>query len=604
MMAAMMTVTGSNAVSMPIMASEAADSKEELSAIQKNAVSMLNYITVLTQEINASKNSKLYMEEAYSALINNTYPNAVDDWTLSQLTDLLDIMEEYRMVNVKRERLDYIYSQNQAKAIRAAIPNPLGLLSAVTSFRLKDIVASVVYMAVDSITSYTAYTNENDLQYLKDGWQLDDEAATILHNSRKGVFSYMMKMVGDYDIPGDYTLTEATVDELVKWKNNDNVIGRIQFLESNQKTYQKYGGYWLLLAESYYSNADYSKCLDAIETYLSMGVRIFRKDYDLARVLMMGIAAAEEELDGEEYIDLVLRYVQVILDNSDHEDWELRYFVAQTYTSLCAKTGEPSYLQKAYDITLDNVNYLVGKQEELNTKYLAKVETIAVPKKDGEEKKQIEAYNKMLKEERKTELPPLYEPLLLNMELLFGLKDQIDISSKEEAKIDGIIHKNGAPIFLNTELEKRYWCNQQEMIDNPGASMLGLYVANQGELWECGFDGTDLLVPAVLVTTDSELIVSVKEVGSDTIMAVKDWTVKSVERKTEGDVSTFNVTYTSKRIKEAKWKPGASIIIEIVPKSGIETDSFWASYEVVTNKPDWYNHLAVWEKDVKFVRTR
>ena len=36
-------------------------------------------------------------------------------------------MEKYRMIDVKRERLQYIYEQNQAQAIRAAIPNPMGL---------------------------------------------------------------------------------------------------------------------------------------------------------------------------------------------------------------------------------------------------------------------------------------------------------------------------------------------------------------------------------------------------------------------------------------------------------------------------------------------
>ena len=59
---------------------------------QANAIAMLNYITVLTQDINASKNSRLYLEEAYSSLINNTYPNAVDNRTLSQLAGLLDTM--------------------------------------------------------------------------------------------------------------------------------------------------------------------------------------------------------------------------------------------------------------------------------------------------------------------------------------------------------------------------------------------------------------------------------------------------------------------------------------------------------------------------------
>lgn len=38
-----------------------------LNAEQANAIAMLNYITVLTQDVNASKNSRLSMEAAYSS---------------------------------------------------------------------------------------------------------------------------------------------------------------------------------------------------------------------------------------------------------------------------------------------------------------------------------------------------------------------------------------------------------------------------------------------------------------------------------------------------------------------------------------------------------
>ena len=172
-----------------------------LDETQRNAIAMLNYITVLTQEINASKNSRLYMEQVYNMLVNNTYPNSVDNHTLSQLTGLLDTMENYRMVDVKRERLQYIYEQNQAQAIRAAIPSPLGLMSAVQSFRPAKFAAALAYMAIDSVTSYNFYTSEVDLEHLKDGWALNDEEAEILHSSRKGIFSYMINMVGEYDLP-------------------------------------------------------------------------------------------------------------------------------------------------------------------------------------------------------------------------------------------------------------------------------------------------------------------------------------------------------------------------------------------------------------------
>jgi len=135
-----------------------------LTDVQRNAIAMLNYMTVLTQETNAAKNSRIFMEQAYSSLVNNTYPNAVDSRTLSQITGLLDTMEKYRMVNVKRDRLQYIYEQNQAQAIRAAVPNPMGLLSSSHSLTPARLVASIVYMAVDSYTSYIAYTAEADMQ--------------------------------------------------------------------------------------------------------------------------------------------------------------------------------------------------------------------------------------------------------------------------------------------------------------------------------------------------------------------------------------------------------------------------------------------------------
>lgn len=383
----------------------------ELSDEQRNAIAMLNYITVLTQDINASKNSRLYMEEAYSLLINNTYPNAVDSRTQSQLTSLLDIMESYRMIDVKRERLQYIYEQNQAQAIRAAMPNPLALMSAMQAFRPEKLAAAIVYMAVDSISSYTAYTKETDLQYLKDGWALDDDEAEVLHSSRKGTFSYMISMVRDNDLPGDLTLTENAVEELIEWKNNDNTVGRIRFLESNQNTYQSYGGYWLILAESYYANGNYAKSLDALASYEGLEARIFRRDYELAKILPLMISAAEKIYSIHKYEEFAAHYGQSILDNTDHDAWALRYFAAQTYMDLYGKTRKRSYLQKAYSITLDNVNYLVGEQRAMNAAYLAPVQEKTVPKGvTKEEKSRSATITRCLRKTERKKCPRFTNP--------------------------------------------------------------------------------------------------------------------------------------------------------------------------------------------------
>ncbi|MDD7368334.1 MAG: hypothetical protein PUG91_13700, partial [Clostridiales bacterium] len=532
---------------------------------QANAIAMLNYITVLTQDVNASKNSRLYMEQAYSSLINNTYPNAVDSRTLIRLTGLLDTMEQYRMAALQRERLEYIYEQNQAQAIRAAVPSPMGLFSAVRSYRPSKIAAAVVYMAVDSITSYTAYTAEADLQYLMAGWALDDEEASALHESRRNTFAYMINMVDEYELPGDLTLTESSVEEFVKWKNNENVVGRIQFLESNQAAYQSYGGYWLLLAQSYYDNGDYEKCLDAVRAYGDMNNRIFRKDYELANVLPSAISAAEQLYSGRKYESVAAAYVQTLLDNTDHDDWALRYYAAQVYIDLAAQTNDRAYLKTAYGIVLDNVNYLVGEQQSLNAAYIAPVQKAAVPKDATKNvKKQIENANKALEETRKTELPPVCEPLRLNCDLLFALADELEISESERQKIDGILHLKGAPIFLTEALDDAYWFLHDS--------------APEGEDVDIEFSGTKITLPAACCTNDALITVTVQEADAAEPVVLTDWKVDAVKRVTEDDVSTYRVVYTSEEARRHEWQPGAAIQLDIQPKADADLPAYHFEY--------------------------
>lgn len=558
-----------------------AKADSELSDEQRNAISMLNYITVLTCDINASKNSRLYMEQAYSRLINNTYPNAVDSLTLSQLTGLLDIMENYRMIAVKRDRLQFIYEQNQAKAIRSAVPSPLGLLNAIQSKNKGELAVAIVYMAIDSITSYTAYTQEKDLQFIKDGWALDDEEATTLHDSRKNTFSYMIRMVRDYDLPGDLTLTEKTVDEFVKWKNDTNVVARIQFLESNKATYKNYGGYWLLLAESYYNTQDYKSCLSAVESYEALNIRIFRRDYEYARILPLVIDAANRVYSGKQYEILAIKYTQQILSNSDHNDWALRYFAAQTYIDLYGKTNNEEYLRTAYSIALDNITYLVSEQRELNQKFLSPVVEVTTPKDaTKDEKKQIKNYNKMLKEARKLELPPVYEPLQLNCDLLFAVTKKLNISAAEKNKIDGILHPNGEKLFITGTLDSAYWATKSASTD----SLVGLEYA-----------GTAILIPLVNVTEGSTITVEVKEVGSSKPDVISDWKLKSVSRDKKNDIQKATAIFTSESAKKHEWAPGATITITITPKDGSAAPVSTVHYRSESTKKAWYDYLKVWK---------
>ncbi len=567
------------------------NSADELDDTQRNSIGMLNYLTVLTKEINASKNSRLYLEEVYSSLINNTYPNAVDSRTLTQLNSLLDTLENYRMVTVKRNRLQYIYEQNRAQALSEAVPNPLGLMSVVQSFSLSKIAASIIYMAVDSYSSYTTYTAQADLQYLKDGWALDDEAAAALHNSRKDTFSYMVRIVGEYNLPGDLVLSEKAIDEFVEWKNNSNVVQRIQFFEFNKDTYQALGAYWLALAQSYYDNGDYSKCIEAVSSYEALATRIYRKDYGLSTILPLAIVSAGEVLDGDEYIDAAAKYAELIISNTDNDEWSLRYFAAQAYVELYAKTRDPSYLEKSYAIALENVNYLVSEQKAMNAEFLSDVMEEAVPKDaTKKEKAEIESYNKQIKEERKTALAPIYEPLRLNCDLLFSLAQELNIAESEKTKIDGILHENGESIFLIPSIDALYRFR-------PAAETTTV------EAIEVSFYGKELTLPAKYVSEDSVIKVTVTGLGSDAPVVFEDWKIVKVERKDKNDFDSFTATFKCSTAEKYKYNIGATIHIDITPKTN-NADTLSISFTTFNTKEEWWEFVKVWDNGIAFNREK
>ena len=289
-----------------LFAEETPAAEGELDETQRNSINMLNYLVVLTQEINASQNSRLYLEETYSALQNNTNPNAVDSRTLVEINYLFDTLEGYRMIAVKRDRLQYIYEQNRARAIREAMPDPLVMLnltlaSAQENQNRKMVILSAIYTALDSGLNYLDGAREAELEYLQDGWALDDEQAATLHEIRKGTFNYMVETVRDYDLPGELALTEQAVADYVEWENNSNDLQVIRFFEDNEATYRAFGPYWLALARRYYNVGDYAACLRAFDAYEQLDMDIFRRDYDLAQALPLAIVAARNVQDDAQY---------------------------------------------------------------------------------------------------------------------------------------------------------------------------------------------------------------------------------------------------------------------------------------------------------------
>lgn len=534
---------------------------------QANSLAMLNYLTVLSQDVNSSKGSRLKLEELYDDLFNNTRPDTIDRATLDQLIEISDTIESYRMVDVKYERLEYLYEQKRAAAVRNAIPDPVALLSTVRARSIPQILGSMAYMAVDSYTGYKNALADASHEYLTEGWELEDEQSATLHNQRKSTFIYMVEMVNDYNLPGDLALSEASVEKLVSWKNNSNVVGRIQFLESNADTYRAYGGYWLLLAKSYYEQGDYQKCLDAVSEYESMRTGILRKDHDYASVLPLAVAAASETMSDRDYVSYAEKRAAEMVSNTEDSEWELRYLAAQVYIDLYSNTSDTSYLENAYKIELNNVNELANEQRTMNGEYTAAfVEAKVQNNATKAQKNEIKNYNKKAKAEHDVALPPVYQPLLINCDMLFALADKLNVSEASRARIEGVLHPNGEALFLTEPLDERYrMASGTEMSDDTEAGEAKL-----------AFDATKITLPASLVSTDSVIQVTVGKSG----MAVPgEWTVKKVKRGNASDVSTYETTFENKSAK-GSYSDGDLVTITITDGTG--DDAIVNTYEFKT----------------------
>ena len=548
------------------------EDEEEMTSTMRNSINMLNYMTSLTQQVNAEKGNQLFLESAYNSF-DNLFPNSVDTKTQAQITSLMDTIQNYRMISVKRARLQYIYEQNRAQALRQAIPNPIGLLSAVQSGSLLKAAASVLYMAVDSASSYQAATAQADLQFIKDGWELDDEESAELHNSTKNALTYMLDMVRDYDIPGDYALNKSAVENFVTWssKPDKELERKISWFETNVRTYSEFGPYWLELAKDYYNNNNYEKCLEAVNHYEAISTRIFRKDIDYANVLPMAIISAKETMNSSDYVDLAAKYCKVIHDNTGDGDWTLRYFAAQIYIDLYSITKDSTYLNEAYKIARENVVVLVDEQKALNDSYLADLKKEKT-KKDAtkREKEEVRKYNKIIKEERKTALPPVSEALYLNSDLLFALADARNIDTSEKKKIESILHIGGDSIFLTQVLDDRFWFDKTSPSLNPDEI-------------EISFDEDSLKIPASCVTDRSTISVTVT--GSDGTNTFDEWIVDEVKRPEKSkDCSKFIVTFKNKDAEKYKYKAGETIKIKIIPMAEAPEENLDFTFKTVATK--------------------
>lgn len=547
---------------------------------QRNSFSMLYYLAITAEKIRISKDNRLLLDDIYTSLLNDINPGAIDETTQDHLKNLRDIIKSYINISVKRDRLQYIYNQDKAATIRSAVPNPLAVLSMTNSFDWRKLAVSVVYTVVDSYNNYKSTNKTVDQEFLMSGWELDDEETATIQKNRERAFDYMVDIVQEYNLDGKLTLNEKAIEIFAEICEIESVQQKLRRLESEEETYKLLGNYWLELADCYYETSQYKKCLDCVDKYNELATGIYRRDYNYVRILPKAIVAAQETYSGDIYVFKIEAFADSIVENTTTEEWSVRYFAAQVYLDLYARTNNREYLEAAYNIAYDNVTILLDEQRALNTAYLEEVKELEAAEPDyrfltEEEKKEVEqeyknekkrlkVYNKALKKNRETELPALYEPLVLNCDLLFALADEMQISDMEKAEIEAILQTDKNGVFLVKPINDRYSFSILE--DN----------------YSIDYSKDKIVIPVDLLTAEAEIVVTATDDGKT--VTFDDCTVTKVKRK--GDtIDSFYANVSSEKMEDYGWTEDSKVTVRII--NGDESNPIIFRYKVIEYKDKW-----------------
>lgn len=396
------------------------------------SLNLVNEIIYISEQVISESNNVTYLDEAYSHLYNNLNLTLVDDETRSQVANMMDAIEKYRMIEIKRDRLNTIYDYQKSMNIAAAVPDPINLIGSLAMITANPVgaIAGLVGTAASSATMYAAASAQMDLSMLEQQWELSDEARANLADININLFDYASKFANNKkdEVTTREILNENLVKDFVNAVNDTDLRRSINYLEGSKETYSFFPTYWLELAHKYYINEQFNECLESIKYYENhFDYReLYRYNYRYAQILVEGIDALYKTVDDVlEYKDVLLSRLEIIEGNTRTDDWLQNYFVATVYLSLIDTGLDNEVLyKKAIDVLNKNWNYLTKEQEKLNNEYCADLPTekSMVKNSDGDAKKEeIQKYYNELEKERETDLPSFNPAFETNLRLLYSI---------------------------------------------------------------------------------------------------------------------------------------------------------------------------------------
>lgn len=420
------------------------------------SVSMLHHLATETNLVIQSKgsNNRLYLDKVYDSIINNYDPSRIDETTQTYVTRLLSQIENLRVIAIQRDRMEMIFDSKRAQALKEAVPSPLSVVG--LSYMIRDplkLMINLGAMAATSLINYSSSIENTNLEFLKQGWELDDSENEQIHKLNIEIFNYTIDITREGRLKKSDTLSPKAISNFVTYKLDQTVPRRLASLKNETELYKTYPAYWLELANTCYELEKYSECLEAIREYeaLVYGDEIFRQDLAYGQTLTRGIVAASYVFEGSpKYEEIIRSFIEKTYENTSNEDWAQKQFCAIAFLGLATddSPNKQEYLDAAYKILISNAITLSKKQENdlrAYTKEIPKLSKTEEKNLTDNRKREVKNTIKQLEKLRKNELPPMNAGYLLTINALFDLMDVRPFTDEEMKELNDIM---GASIIV------------------------------------------------------------------------------------------------------------------------------------------------------------
>lgn len=255
-----------------------------------------------------------------------------------------------KLVDIQRERLEFLHEENQKSALTSLVPNALSIATVAITTGLSNplgAIIGIVGTTVSSVTSYMDAKNQANLEFMQNQWELDDQEMDILLNLGTQLYDYKCQIATDLNIPTEFTLSTEDLESFVNFCNEPNADTRYIKLLSLDKRLEILPDYWMELALTTYELNDYETTLTYINKFEEIYYPVIYHDSDYAHLLMVKadcinhLPSESKYQDLEEIGDLLLAHIGA-------EDWQSRFFIMSLYMEIYRATNDIVILRKAY----------------------------------------------------------------------------------------------------------------------------------------------------------------------------------------------------------------------------------------------------------------